>query len=129
MNKIKTWAQGYFVDNPRYRKWSEDEKIRANNEEQLKVRPSPTGNAICYCNNPDDAKWIAERLNLAAKLEEKIANMHQYKYPVYAVCDSTGKPKVTFLEDELKIDFQDCYELIKGSHWLECNLHIEVKGK
>ncbi|KQI68651.1 hypothetical protein AN189_10175 [Loktanella sp. 3ANDIMAR09] len=27
------------------------------------------GNAICHCPNPDDAAWIAKRLNLAAHLE------------------------------------------------------------
>jgi len=46
----------------------------AHRDEKLKVRPSPTGNAICICSNPEDAKWIAERLNMAANLEEMTYN-------------------------------------------------------
>jgi len=41
-------------------------------EELHKVRPSPKGNAICFCPEPSDAKWIAKRLNLASVLEQKI---------------------------------------------------------
>ena len=71
MNNLHTsWQQGHFVDQAKYRKWSENEKRRANEREKLLVRPSPTGNAICQCNTPDDAKWIADRLNFAAQLEQ-----------------------------------------------------------
>ncbi|PKL40772.1 MAG: hypothetical protein CVV44_03960 [Spirochaetae bacterium HGW-Spirochaetae-1] len=71
---INTWQQGYFVDQRRYSGWTKEEKEKADRDERLKVRPSPTGNAICFCSNPEDAKWIAERLNMAANLEEMTYN-------------------------------------------------------
>jgi hypothetical protein len=73
-NAHKTWAQGRFVDSPQYRHWPEKGKQHAHSQELLLVRPSPTGNAICKCNFPADAAWIAERLNLAAKLEAQLAD-------------------------------------------------------
>jgi len=70
-NNHEGWAQGYFVDQPQYRHWPQSEKDNANKSEKLKVRPSPKGNAICHCSSPEEAEWIARRLNLAAKLEKK----------------------------------------------------------
>ena len=71
MNNLHTsWQHGYFVDQSKYRKWSKEEKRRANEREKLLVRPSPTGNAICMCSYQKDAEWIADRLNFAAKLEQ-----------------------------------------------------------
>ena len=70
-NKHEGWCQGRFVDSRRYNSRSDSWKDDRRREEKLLVRPSPLGNAICKCNDPDIAKWIAERLNLAAKLEEK----------------------------------------------------------
>lgn len=35
------------------------------------MRPAPLDNAICHCLDPEDAKWIAGRLNLAVRLEEE----------------------------------------------------------
>ena len=70
MNDIQTWRQGQFIRKKQYSNWSEDEVKGAEYTEARLVRPSETGNAICACNNPNDAKWIAERLNLAAKLEQ-----------------------------------------------------------
>jgi hypothetical protein len=70
MNEIRTWAQGYFVDQRQYDDWTEEEKAAANAREKHLVRPYPTGNAICQCPNPEDAQWIASRLNLASKLEQ-----------------------------------------------------------
>jgi hypothetical protein len=71
MNKINTWQQGRFIVKPKYNHWSDEDKQKAHADESLKVRPSPEGNAICFCSNPDDAKWIAKRLNVAANLEKK----------------------------------------------------------
>ena len=65
------WRQGRFVDQRQYDNRSDIWKDKCRIEEKLKVRPSPFGNAICSCDNPDTAKWIAERLNIAAKLERK----------------------------------------------------------
>lgn len=69
INRHEGWCQGHFIDSDRYKKWSESEKNIAEFRENHLVRPSPTGNAICQCYDSQDAKWIAERLNLAAKLE------------------------------------------------------------
>lgn len=76
-NEITSWKQGYFVDQVQYRGWSSEMKAKAQRQEEHLVRPSPTGNAICCCNNPDDAKWIAARLNLAAKLERENEITHR----------------------------------------------------
>lgn len=70
MNKIRTWSQGYFVDSHQYDHWSSAMKQNADQREKHLVRPGPTENAICHCDDPEMAKWIAERLNLAAILEE-----------------------------------------------------------
>ncbi len=70
-NSYTLWATGYFVDGEMYRNWTVGEKRKAQEREMLLVRPSPKGNAICKCAFPEEAKWIASRLNLAAKLEQK----------------------------------------------------------
>ena len=70
MNDIQTWKQGYFVDRPQYRRWTQEQKDNANYEESFNVRPAPAANAICRCSKPSDAEWIAKRLNLASKLEQ-----------------------------------------------------------
>ena len=71
MNKITTWKQGYFVESNLTRHWSSTDKQRANAQEKLNVRPHPTGNAICRCSTPEDAKWLAGRLNKLARLEQE----------------------------------------------------------
>lgn len=73
---IETWAQGYFVDQTQYRHWSAEAKADANCKEALNVRPSSTGNAICRTFDPAAAEWIAERLNMAAKLEALANKLH-----------------------------------------------------
>jgi hypothetical protein len=70
MNDINTWQQGHFIDQEKYSDWSEERKDKAERDENCVVRPSPLGNKICFCNNPEDAKWIASRLNLASDLEQ-----------------------------------------------------------
>jgi len=42
--------------------------------ESFLVRPGPKENAICQCTSPEIAKWIADRLNLAAKFEREARN-------------------------------------------------------
>lgn len=64
-NDITTWTQGRFVDSPRYKGMTEEQKQKHNYEESFLVRPSPTDNAICRVFFPEDAKWIAARLNSA----------------------------------------------------------------
>jgi len=70
MNHIRTWAQGQFVDHARYQSLGETWKEGRRREETHLVRPGPTENAICHCPDPRHAKWIADRLNLASKLEQ-----------------------------------------------------------
>jgi hypothetical protein len=79
MNDIKTWRQGHFVDQPQYLRWSTNQKQEAEEKENLNVRPGPTENAICKCKSPDDAKWIASRLNLASELEQLTWNFTRGK--------------------------------------------------
>ncbi len=74
-NLLTTWQQGRFVDQPQYSKWTAEEKAKANHDEKYRVRPSPTGNAIAQCRSHDEAKWIASRLNLAAKLEAEVEEL------------------------------------------------------
>lgn len=69
MDRHQGWQQGAFVDSPRYRNMGKDWKDRQRENEMLLVRPSPLGNAIATAASPDTAKWIADRLNLAAKFE------------------------------------------------------------
>lgn len=70
LNKIQTWRQGAFIDGPRYKHWTDDEKETARYQESWLVRPSAMGNAICVVRErPEDAAWIAERLNKCAELE------------------------------------------------------------
>lgn len=71
MDSLETWRQGKFIDFPQYRTMSKEWKQEQRAIESLLVRPSPTGNAICRTTSPEDAIWIAERLNLAAKLERE----------------------------------------------------------
>lgn len=68
--KIDTWAQGIFIQNIKYRSLSQEEISQHQFEESFLVRPSPAGNAICKTVYPEDAKWIAERLNFAAKTQK-----------------------------------------------------------
>jgi hypothetical protein len=68
-DKIETWTQGCFVDQPQYRTWSEEAKSEAKRQAEFLVRSGPTDNAICRAYSPEAAQWIAQRLNRAAKLE------------------------------------------------------------
>lgn len=69
-NLITTWQQGRFVDQPQYSRWTAEEKAKADHDEKYRVRPDPTGNAIATACSHDEAEWIAQRLNLAATLEQ-----------------------------------------------------------
>jgi hypothetical protein len=76
INKIRTWQQSRFIDNSDKYPDLSDEAMQEfrqafEKREQCLVRKSPTGYAICHCDDPNNAAWIAERLNLAAKLEEE----------------------------------------------------------
>jgi len=80
-NRNECWCQGHFIctAQPEYKKWTSEAVRTAEKDENFKVRPYPLGNAICFCTTPDAAKWIADRLNLAAKLEKEIERITPYK--------------------------------------------------
>lgn len=90
---INTWQQGRFIDQLRYKNWSDKQKHDADISEKLRVRPAPTDNAICICSDPEDAKWIASRLNLAAELE-------QLTYD-YATGKTSGVELVEFVRNKI----------------------------
>jgi hypothetical protein len=92
-NLITTWRQGRFIDSLRYAKWPEEEKAKADRDERLRVRPGPTDNAICVCHDPDQAEWIAQRLNLAAKLEQMTYD--------YATGKTDGSEIVAFVKSSI----------------------------
>lgn len=94
MNRIQTWAQGRFIDQRRYGKMSDDWKAEREREEALLVRPAPFGNPICKTEDPEHAKWIAQRLNLASKLERM-----SYDY-------ATGKTDGSEIVDFIKSNVQ-----------------------
>jgi len=70
LNGIQTWKQGKFIDGPEFSETPDETKKNWREQESLMVRPSARGNFICVARNPEDAVWIAQRLNLASKLEQ-----------------------------------------------------------
>ena len=86
-NECKTWQQGKFIDSPKYKNWTIEQKKRANDSESLLVRPSPIDNAICVCKEPSQAEWIAQRLNLAAELEQLTYDFATGKTNGDEICD------------------------------------------
>ena len=70
-DSIQTWQQGKFIDDIKYNTWSKSDKESAEWHEKFLVRPFSKGNPICQCQHPEDAIWIAKRLNLAAKILER----------------------------------------------------------
>lgn len=71
INLHASWQQGQFIDMTQYRSWTPQQKEKAQALESLIVRPSQTQNPICSCQHPEDAAWIAGRLNLAATLQHQ----------------------------------------------------------
>ena len=70
MNDIETWQQGRFIDQRKYDRMGDEWKDEQRRREALLVRPGPTENAICTARDPEAARWLAQRLNLASKLEQ-----------------------------------------------------------
>lgn len=70
MNLIQSWQQGQFIDQKKYSHMGDLWKDQKRSEEAHLVRAEPTGNALCWCPDPEMAKWVAKRLNLASKLEQ-----------------------------------------------------------
>lgn len=89
-DSIVTWQQGSFVSDPWYKNVS---KADAKKSEKCLVRIGEKGPAICECSTPTDAKWIAKRLNLAAKLEECFCTYHEKVCTVLSDSrESHGRP-------------------------------------
>ncbi len=70
LNKISSWKQSKFIDNPRYNKWTKAEKDFAILTEKCSVVDSK-GGRILQAVSPKHATWIAKRLNLATKLSNE----------------------------------------------------------
>jgi hypothetical protein len=90
-DKIMTWQQGRFMDGSGYRSWSEKDKKAADGREKLQVRPAALANSICLCKEPDDAAWIAKRLNRAAQLEQLLVDYASGKRDTLPVFDMARK--------------------------------------
>jgi hypothetical protein len=91
MNNIQTWRQGIFINKPHYSHMGVQWKDQMRKEEAHKVRPEREGNAVCWCPDPDQAAWIAQRLNLAAKLEKMALD--------YAAGRTDGSEIITHVRD------------------------------
>lgn len=87
-NLIQSWQQGQFLDQPKYEKMGDLWKDDRRKEERHLVRPAPTDNAVCWCPDPEDAEWIAQRLNLASKLEQMTYDFATGKTDEARVCAS-----------------------------------------
>ena len=71
LKAVTTWQQGKFIRSRENAHWSSDRIASCDYHESHLVRPYPKGNAICRVNNPNNAVWIAEQLNLAQTVEAK----------------------------------------------------------
>lgn len=85
--RVETWTQGRFIDSYKHRHWTDEMKKEADVIESFIVRPFADGNAICRAVSPDDAKWIAERLNRCAFLEKRIEEIEKVEKDLAAVLD------------------------------------------
>ena len=94
LNNIQTWQQGYFVDQRQYDGMSDEWKDECRRIEALRVRPEPTDNSICTARDPEAAKWIASRLNLASKLEQMTYD--------YATGKTDGSEIAAFVRDTVE---------------------------
>ncbi len=70
-NEITTWQQGSLMPG-RSKGWSIQRKAMVEEEEKTKVRPNSLGKAMCQCTSAEEAAWLVDRLNLAAKWEKEI---------------------------------------------------------
>jgi hypothetical protein len=89
-NDIQTWQQGTYAPESRH-PVPVEEAERHEREERHLVRPGLRENAICRCPRPEDAAWIAQRLNLASKLEQMTYD--------YATGKTDGSEIVAFVRD------------------------------
>ena len=93
MNDIETWQQGTYAPQSR-RPVTAEQAEKFESEERHLVRPGIRENAICRCPHPDDAAWIAQRLNLAAKLEQMTYD--------YATGKTDGSEIVAFVRAKIE---------------------------
>ena len=71
-NNHAAWRQGLYAPEIKVGMLTGEDLKMAQSQEAYLVRPSLRGNAICRTFNPEDAAWIAKRLNTAAKLEREV---------------------------------------------------------
>ena len=94
-NKHRSWQQGQFVDQLRYRHMGSEWKQQCQMRESLLIRPSPLGNAIAEARSPGEAIWIAQRLNLAATPVE----LSEEEIMVVAAASTLSKSSTITIQD------------------------------
>lgn len=93
LNEIQTWQQGSYAPEskrPVAPHVVEQHKL----DERHLVRPGLRENAVCHCPDPSNARWIAQRLNLASKLERMTYD--------YATGKTDGSEIVSFVRSNLE---------------------------
>ena len=68
-NKYSDWKTGKFVDSYQYRHVTQIQKDQWRYAESKCVESDTE--KLCICSTPEDAQWVAERLNLAASIDNK----------------------------------------------------------
>ena len=75
MNHIDTWQQGQYDHQQRDPELTPRQVKSFKATEARSVRSGPHGDRICQTQEPQDAIWIAQRLNLASKLEQMVQDL------------------------------------------------------
>ena len=90
-NMHSDWRSGFVPDNKQFNDLSEEEKETLLKAERKLVRACPDSKPLCSCDDPRDAVWIANRLNLAAVLEEMTYNFATGKTDGHDIIDLVHK--------------------------------------
>jgi hypothetical protein len=67
----ETWRQDCFIESERTAWWTDDAKEDARRSAKYRVVLAKENTALCVAGSPEQAIWIAERLNLAERLENE----------------------------------------------------------
>lgn len=96
------WRQGAFIDGPQYKHISEELKQKWAIEELKLVRPSPKQNALCVCIEPEEAIWLAERLNFAARVSTLLRS-NDWQKVITAAMDAIDDAKKREAVNDLSV--------------------------
>lgn len=98
-NQHTNWVRSRFVDQPQYRRWTKEMKEQRDRDERRQVKDHELGNAIAVCFTPEQAEWIASRLNLAAKLEQMTYD--------FATGKTDGRELVEFVHSNAQLNHEE----------------------